>query len=146
MSPLINVKGRENRMLEHILVPLDRDDTVEAVLAEVRSLVRPGGRVTLLAAAEPLNESPDSHGMPCLADISREIETMARVLHREGLEVDVEVERGELAVLTYAAAITLGVDAVVLADSKSAEAFRLCPDFRNPFKTIISGYPEQYYG
>ncbi len=133
-------------MFDHILIPIEQNNIADIVLAEVRSLLSPGGKVTLLAAAQSLDSEPASLKDWRVTEILRSLDPLAESLRGAGIHVEIAVQHGKLPELTDPIAHELKVDAIVLVDSEAPDLIPPCPGFAQVVRVVVSDRSELYYG
>jgi len=101
-------------MLRHVLVPLDGSKLAEKALDVVKSIMPPGGKMTLLTAVAHRDQLPmvsvDSAEIP----IDQYLEHIALRVRLEGFEVETDIRVGDAAEVITQAAVPLGVDIIAM--------------------------------
>lgn len=105
-------------MLKTVLVPLDGSKTAEHALDVVKTVLPPGGNITLLTVV------PDNEPMPAITLASGEqvaLDThLLQLEHRlriEGYQANVEIRQGSAAEVILETALALGVEIIAMSSS-----------------------------
>jgi nucleotide-binding universal stress UspA family protein len=101
-------------MLKHVLIPLDGSKLAEKAIDIVKSVMPPGGKMTLLTAVSNSDQLPtvnvDSGEIP----VDQYLEHIALRVRLEGFEVETEIRAGDAAEVIAQAAVPLGVDIIAM--------------------------------
>lgn len=101
-------------MLKHVLVPLDGSMQAEKALDTVKYILPPGGKITLLTAAQNRDQLPTVQVESGEIPLDQYLEHIALRVRLEGFEVEIDIRVGDPAEVITQSAVTLGADIIAM--------------------------------